>query len=318
LRRTGLISSWHDRAISPGSEWKGDIDEHLKTADLILLLVSADFVASEYCYEIEMAIALERHDKGDAVVVPIVVRPFDFKDLPFSRLQMLPADLKPVTEWSDRDLAYKDVVQGLRRVIDLLGVRRAAKFRQSTRDGWLNQTRIFDACIAAEIPKDESRAVTAMIRLEQSEGLAFEIAEDIRTSRDEKGRTYSAGVKDIRSAAFTLDFPISDAGVLRPLAVVLKIKAPDFEPPEQEKRVMLPTLRDSQPCSFLLKTKREGEHVLNVELLCDDVTVVEHLLRTRAVHHGGPDSKPPTGGMVILATVPLRVVCVAKAASSSG
>lgn len=77
LQRQGLISIWHDRRIVPGTDWARTIDTHLEIASVILLLVSADFLASDYCYSLEMKRALERHAVGEARVVPILVRPVD-------------------------------------------------------------------------------------------------------------------------------------------------------------------------------------------------------------------------------------------------
>jgi hypothetical protein len=94
----GVIHDWHDRKITAGSEWKGQIDQHLNTAGVILLLVSADFVNSDYCYDIEMKRALERHDKGEARVIPVILRPVgSWQDALFGKLQALPKDGKPVT-----------------------------------------------------------------------------------------------------------------------------------------------------------------------------------------------------------------------------
>src|SRR3989440_12323769 len=75
LKRQGLISLWHDRRIVPGADWAKAVDTHLETASVILLLVSADFLGSDYCYSIEMKRALERHASNEARVVPILVRP---------------------------------------------------------------------------------------------------------------------------------------------------------------------------------------------------------------------------------------------------
>jgi len=95
LKRQDLISLWYDRLIVPGADWTKSIDTHLETASVILLLVSADFLASDYCYGIEMKRALERQEAGEARVVPILVRPVDWKGAPFAHLQALPTDAKP-------------------------------------------------------------------------------------------------------------------------------------------------------------------------------------------------------------------------------
>jgi hypothetical protein len=117
LEREGIISSWHDHKIFAGEEWKGQIDEHLKTAQIILLLVSPDFISSDYCYDIEMKQALERHELGSARVIPIILRHTDWKRAPFGKLQALPEDGKPVTSWSSRDEAFLDIGQGIRKVV---------------------------------------------------------------------------------------------------------------------------------------------------------------------------------------------------------
>src|SRR6266702_8721801 len=91
LQRQGLISSWHDRKIGAGEQWAGQIDQHLQTADIILLLISPDFMASDYCYDTEMGQALQRQTAGQARVIPIILRPTDWQSAPFGNLQALPA-----------------------------------------------------------------------------------------------------------------------------------------------------------------------------------------------------------------------------------
>ncbi|MCP3960256.1 MAG: TIR domain-containing protein [bacterium] len=117
LKREGEIRPWHDRGIGGGREWEGEIDEHLESADLILLLISPNFIASDYCFDREMTRALERHEAGEARVVPVILRPTDWQTAPFARLQALPRDGRPVTQWPNRDEALLDVVRGLRSVI---------------------------------------------------------------------------------------------------------------------------------------------------------------------------------------------------------
>lgn len=120
MQRQGLIHAWHDRAIEAGQEWKDQIDDNLNQAQVILLLVSAAFLASDYCYDIEMKRALERHETGEAVVIPIILKPCDWQGAPFGKLQGLPRDMKPVTKWADRDEALTNIAQGIRRVVEKL------------------------------------------------------------------------------------------------------------------------------------------------------------------------------------------------------
>ena len=94
------------------------IDENLEAANIILLLVSADFIASDYCYENEMTRALERHETGEARVVPIIVREVNWKLAPFAKLEALPKDGMAVMKWPDRDSAWQNVSEGIERVIE--------------------------------------------------------------------------------------------------------------------------------------------------------------------------------------------------------
>src|SRR6266852_581161 len=121
LKRRYQLKNWHDREILPGEEWEQAIDTHLNTAHLILLLISPDFMASDYCYSKEMKRALERHQAGTCRVVPILLRPTYWEGAPFSHLQLLPTDARPITRWPDRDEAFQNVVTEISRTInDLL------------------------------------------------------------------------------------------------------------------------------------------------------------------------------------------------------
>jgi len=120
LRRQGVITGWYDRRIGAGREWEGEIDTHLNTADIILLLISADFLASDYCYDVEIKRAMERHDAGEAHVIPVILRPVFWKGSPFGKLQALPKDARPVTTWANRDKAFLNVAQGIRAAVEEL------------------------------------------------------------------------------------------------------------------------------------------------------------------------------------------------------
>ena len=118
LLRQGLIDIWHDRQIGAGTDWKEQIDAHLNSAELMLALISADFLASDYCYEKEMQRALQRAALGEAQVIPIIVRPSDWQSTPLGDLQALPKNGKAITTWTNRDEAMQDVVQGIRKVVN--------------------------------------------------------------------------------------------------------------------------------------------------------------------------------------------------------
>jgi len=120
LERRGLIATWHDRQIAAGEEWKGEIDENLERAEIVLLLVSAAFVASDYCYDGEMTRALERHESGEARVVPVILRDCLWQKAPFGKLQALPTDGKAVAKWRDKDTVWRNVAEGIELVVEQL------------------------------------------------------------------------------------------------------------------------------------------------------------------------------------------------------
>ena len=117
LQRQGIISAWHDRKIGAGTEWEGQIDEHLNKARVILLLVSVHFLNSGYCYDKEMERAMTRHDAGEARVIPIIIGHCDWQHPPLSKLLAVPKDGRPVTDFRPRDKAFKQVTQRIRAAI---------------------------------------------------------------------------------------------------------------------------------------------------------------------------------------------------------
>ncbi|WP_417809042.1 toll/interleukin-1 receptor domain-containing protein [Thioclava sp.] len=127
LTREGRIETWYDRNILAGSELDAEIERELEASDLFLLLVSPDFIASDYCVEREMRRALERHAAGTARVVPIIVEECDWKAMSELRqLKAVPTDGKAISAWANPNTAYLNVVQELRRIIEAEGVPAAA------------------------------------------------------------------------------------------------------------------------------------------------------------------------------------------------
>ncbi len=114
LKRSGAIEAWHDRKIPAGDELDGAIDAKLNSSEVILLLVSPDFLASRYCYDVEVQRAMERHREGTARVIAVILRPCDWESTPFAKLLLTPTDGKPVTKWPNRDEAFLDVVKQIR------------------------------------------------------------------------------------------------------------------------------------------------------------------------------------------------------------
>lgn len=120
LKRREYINTWYDGRIEPGKEWEKEIDKELSRADIILLLISADFIASDYCYEHEMRKAISRHEKGDAVIIPILLHPCDWHDTPFSKIQALPLNGKPVSDpsWHSIETALSEIALRIKEIAE--------------------------------------------------------------------------------------------------------------------------------------------------------------------------------------------------------
>lgn len=118
LKHEGLVESWHDRRIVAGDELDETIFGQLEAANIILLLVSSDFMSSNYCYSREMMRAMERHQTQEARVIPVILRHCDWTNAPFGKLMAVPRDAKPVTSWPDRDEAFADVAKQVRQAVE--------------------------------------------------------------------------------------------------------------------------------------------------------------------------------------------------------
>ncbi|MEH2042696.1 GUN4 domain-containing protein [Nostoc sp.] len=132
LERQGVISSWHDRKILPGEEWDYQINDNLNTADIILLLISSDFLFSKYCWDVEVKKAIERHHAGEACVIPVILRSVDWNGAPFGKLQALPKNTEPVVSrnWHNQDEAFTDVARGIRAAAEKLKKERDERQKQ--------------------------------------------------------------------------------------------------------------------------------------------------------------------------------------------
>jgi hypothetical protein len=126
LKRLNLIDDWHDGKIHAGDRWDAAISEALKDADIVLLLVSIDFINSRYCYEREMESALERERRGEVIVIPVIVRNCMWKSTEFARLQATPTEGKAIASWSDRDEALTVVAQRIQEVAERLMAERSS------------------------------------------------------------------------------------------------------------------------------------------------------------------------------------------------
>ena len=120
LKRSGKIEVWNDRKLVAGQEWDNGIKKEMQQADIILLLISADFNNSEYIWKQELAAAMERHELGTARVVPVILRKCEWNEMPYAKLQALPNGARPVTEFADKDDAFTDIASGIRLLVDTM------------------------------------------------------------------------------------------------------------------------------------------------------------------------------------------------------
>jgi len=117
LKQQNKISEWHDRKIEPGADWEKEISAELDAAHLILLLVSEDFLASEYCFGVEIERALARLKRGEVKVIPILLKPCLWEESRFSQLNIIPRDAKPIISWASREDAFADVANEIKKLI---------------------------------------------------------------------------------------------------------------------------------------------------------------------------------------------------------
>jgi hypothetical protein len=118
LKHLNLVDSWNDRKLMPGEDWEKSISANLESANIILLLVSIDFINSKYCFDIELDRALELHAQQKATVIPIILRHCMWQHTAFAKLQALPKDAKAVCSWADKDEAFTSIAEGIRQVAD--------------------------------------------------------------------------------------------------------------------------------------------------------------------------------------------------------
>lgn len=237
LERQGIISAWHDRKIVPGSEWAGDINQYLNQADIILLLVSADFLASDYCWDIEIQKALTRHDAGEATVIPVILRPVDWSSAPFARLQALPKDAQPVMTWNLPDLAFMDIAKGIRfKAEELVTARREREnqaHQQAALEHYRQKVRSYLAFGSITfIARENLNDVARSLGLSQAEMDAVETQETaIRNAYLENLERYGQTFR----RALDHEYPLSEntTAHLKERQVLLKLDEQDVQQIEQ-------------------------------------------------------------------------------------
>ena len=310
LKRSGQVTSWHDRKIEPGMAWSAEIADNLDKADIVLLLISSGFLASDYCHEIEMKHALERHHLGETNVVPVILRPVDWSGTEFASLQALPRDGKPITTWANIDEAFLDVAEGIRRlVLSIRPIRIAVSEPVTSRVRFTSCQYSLEASAPETMPTNVARDVVAMISAGSTQNLKETLLND---------GAYTASPTNILSQPFELEF----AAGMQSVPVRFRLTAPDFEPVEQHMELALHRERSTPPLVFFLKASTSGMGLLvKLELLIEERLITSRLLRTNITHPKRGDggeaepieeptpgpTQPRPGGWTVIMTIPLVI-----------
>jgi hypothetical protein len=292
LKYSGLIRTWHDRKILPGDSWEAAIEDYFESAEVILLLVSVDFLASDYCRDHEMARALERHRQGTAHVVPIILRPVVWDTTPLRELQVLPKDGRPVTTWPSLDLAFQDVCRGILSAViawhqkeRIIGIRTPVQLLALFGATKHSKSRVLDAGFPPRVSVGRAAVLLTMVRREDSDGLRAILEIDVR---------FDMSAEDVQSTAqFRITFPTDANGRLQPINLELKVESPDFTPVAQEKELVIPPRGDSELCAFFLTPQKSGKLLVNLEASTAGQVRSRLLMTTEAVALDVPAMCPP-------------------------
>ncbi|MEH1970057.1 TIR domain-containing protein [Nostoc sp.] len=239
LMRQKVIEAWQDRKIEAGMEWAKQIDDNLNKADIILLLISPDFIFSNYCSEIEMEQAIKRHEAGEAIVVPIILEPCDWTWLPFSKYQAFPKNAKPISAWTNANEALLDVVQGIRTVAERLFEQRQQelKEKETAQNRYLKKVEeilAFDGEIS--IPGQDT-----LDEIREELRLTLEEADELKTRAFAPYKKYKENLQKYEKTFIKIiqqEYPLSDKNkeALKLRQRDLGIKSEDAE--QIEKRII--------------------------------------------------------------------------------
>jgi hypothetical protein len=297
LQHQERITQWWDRREPAGVVWEAAIQRELDRAQLIVLLVSKDFLNSEYCHK-ETTRALERQAAGLAMVVPVIIRPCHWKIAAFSHLNLIPADAKPVFTWDHLDAAWAHVGEELTRVVESLesGSATTTAARPSPAEAWAR--RVLDAVVPGEVPFGETHSLRAMVRTPLSGGLREFVASEP-----------DLGELRVRSSS-PFSVPVRAGG----LDLKIRVSSPTLEFTDDTKNTLLPPHDDSGVIALSFQARRIGQHEITAELLTGDIAWVSHILRTvTRGQGGGPGDLQLRVDDVVIASVTLHVQCIALA-----
>jgi len=280
LQDSLLIQAWHDGEISAGQDWRREIDDHLAGADVILLLVSIDFLDSEFVRKYELPAALERHRNGTALVIPVLLRPVPWKLSRLSSLQALPRDLRPVIEWIPPELAYVNICEGLFSAVLAWRAQTVPPQPAAPRRSTNVRRRVLDLAISRRVPVGKATFLAVMVRRVGERGLRAVLETNDR---------YGIRPEEVESGdSFPLEFPRRADGQLSSLDLTIEVVSGDFRCRDPRKNLSVPPRGDSPICVFLLEAVRAGPVRVTVEVTYRGSIIRTHVLGSEGVPGAAP------------------------------
>jgi hypothetical protein len=283
LRKSLLIQAWHDGELKGGQEWQREIEDHMRDAHVILLLISIDFLRSEFVREHELPIALERHKQGAALVIPVILRPVPWDQAGLDFLQALPDGLRPVVLWSPQDLAYVNVCEGLLAAVLAWQGDKKTPIRSSDRPTAMRR-RVVDLALSGRVPVGKSTILAVMVRPVGAGGLRAVLLVDNRMGLSPEE------VESTRS--FPLEFPRDNAGRLTPLELTVSVDSGDFLCSAPRKTLSIPPKGESAVCVFLLQAGLRGPLILAVEISYQGRIILSQVMRSTGVENFAEPFQP--------------------------
>jgi len=165
LRRNNVVEVWTDQEIVPGNVWEANLKAQLESADIMIFLVSPDFIASDYIYDVEIGKAIERHNRGEVVIVPVIIRPCDFSSTPLTKFQALPKNAEPISKWENRDEAWMNAVDGLKRTIENANELKKESKNNTTENNRLKSDESTDESLKMKIANDIEAAINDLLKI---------------------------------------------------------------------------------------------------------------------------------------------------------
>jgi TIR domain len=275
LRESLLIRAWHDGELTGGQDWQQEIEGHLRDAHVILLLISIDFLRSKFVQEHELPVALARHKAGDALVIPVILRPVPWGQAGLEFLQALPDGLRPVVLWSPQDLAYVNICEGLFAAVLVWQGRKSPAAASPMDRPTAVRRRVVDLALSRRVPVRKATILAVMVRRVGEGGLRAVLQADD-----------SLGVKpeEVESSdSFPLEFPRKEDGRLAPLDLTIAIDSRDFSCRAPQKVLPVPPGGDSAVCVFLLEANRLGPLVLVVDISYSGKVLLSRVLKSEGV-----------------------------------